>query len=308
LRLSVTDACNLRCVYCRPAVGGDSVHRGRASHDELLALVKHLNQQFPVAKLRLTGGEPLLASGLPQLVRRIRVLLPGVGVGMTTNGVLLPQHAGALCEAGLESLNISIDSLDGLRCRDLTRGGQLARILDGLRAAVEAGFRGIKLNTVLLRSYNGDQVCDLVRMAARWGCEIRFIELMPMGEGAHLFDTEYLPADAVHADLTAAFEYLGPESDTGTARRHRLRIDGREVIVGYITTVSQPFCEGCNRYRLDVRGRLYSCLRDAVGQDLLTPLRDGREDVLAERMRAAVAGKTIPLGVWPERLMVGIGG
>jgi cyclic pyranopterin phosphate synthase len=308
LRLSVTDACNLRCAYCRPAVGGESIHPGRASHDELFALVGRIHRQFPVAKLRLTGGEPLLAAGLQELVRGLRACLPAVRIGMTTNGLLLPQHAGDLYKAGVEALNISIDSLDSERCRDLTRGGRLARILDGLRAAVEAGFYGIKLNTVLLRSYNGDQVRDLVRLAARWGCEIRFIELMPMGEGAHLFDAEYLPADAVHAELTAAFEYLGPEADTGTARRHRLRVDGREVVVGYITTVSQPFCEGCNRYRLDVRGRLSSCLRDAVGQDLLNPLRDGREDVLAERIRAAVAGKTIPLGVWPERLMVGIGG
>jgi cyclic pyranopterin phosphate synthase len=308
LRLSVTDRCNLRCAYCRPADGSPPKDPDRASGDELLKLVESIHGEFPIGKLRLTGGEPLLADDLPQLTRQIRAILPHTQIGMTTNGLLLPRYARPLLEAGLESLNISLDTLSEHGFRDLTRGGQLARTVDGLRAAAEAGFVGIKLNAVLLRTVNGDQLCNLLRLAAGWGCEIRFIELMPTGEGAHLFDREYMSAEEAHKQLTSEFDYLGSEPNTGTARRHRLRVDGRPTIVGYIPTVSEPFCEGCDRYRLDVRGRLYACLRDGTGQDLLTPWRAGQTEVVAERIHAAMSGKTIPLGVWPTRLMVGVGG
>jgi cyclic pyranopterin phosphate synthase len=148
----------------------------------------------------------------------------------------------------------------------------------------------------------------LVRHAARCDCELRFIELMPMGEGAALYDEEFLGADEARAQLAAAFDYLGPAGETGTARRHRFRVDDREIAIGFIASVSHPFCESCDRYRLDSRGAFFSCLRREQSQDLLSPWRDGQLDVVRDRILTGLAEKTVAPDQWPDRSMVKIGG
>ncbi len=308
LRLSVTSRCNLRCRYCRPARGDGQTSSDGASDRELLGLVDLVHQEFPIYKVRITGGEPLLRPGLPDLVGQIRSRMPGVELAMTTNATELRRYAAAIRRASVEFLNISLDTLDAEAYRKLTRGGNLALILEGIQAACEAGFPSIRLNTVLLRSFNGNHLPELVRFAAKWNCELRFIELMPYGEGADLYETEYLPGDEALAALRAEFAYLGPAQGSATARRHRLMVEGRQQIVGFITTVSHPFCDGCDRARLDSRGRLYTCLRTREGVDLLGPFRAGRLDLLRQRIRAEIPNKTIPQGIWPSHNLVTIGG
>jgi cyclic pyranopterin phosphate synthase len=305
--LSVTTRCQFRCRYCRPEREvADSA--SRASPAELLDLVELIHGQREIAKVRLTGGEPLLVADPPELVRELRRRLPHARIGLTTNGVLLSRYAEALCRAGLNLLNISLDTLDPPRCRLLTRGGRLDDILDGIRAARRVGFQRTKLNSVLLRSVNGDHLDRLVRFAAEQGCEIRFIELMPYGEGRRLSAADWLPAEEALEQLGRAFSYLGEVNGTATARRHRFLVDGREQVVGFITGVSHPFCDRCDRLRLDSRGRLFSCLRQAAGEDLLTPWREGRIEAVREQICRAVEGKAGPPAAWPERPMVTIGG
>ncbi len=309
LRLSVTDRCNLRCRYCRPELRGTNYARSAlATDDELLALVAILHEEFPIYKIRVTGGEPLLRPGLPRLIARIREQMPRAELAMTTNAVLLKQHAVAVRQAGVDFLNTSLDTLSAERCRELTRGGDLDSIVGGIEAARAAGFPQIRINTVLMRSYNGDELPELVRFAAKIGAEIRFIELMPFGEGLAIYDEEFLSAVEALERLQAEFPRLGSLPMSATARRHRLLVDGKEVAIGFITNISEPFCEGCDRTRMDSRGRLYACLRTVHGADLLTPYRAGRLDVVRGLIRGEVPNKTIPPGVWPSHNMVSIGG
>ena len=165
-----------------------------ASDEELLGLIAILHEEFPIYKVRITGGEPLLRPGLPGLIERIRQQMPTAELAMTTNAVLLKQHALAVRRAGVEFLNTSLDTLSAELCKELTRGGDVRTIVDGIRAARAAGFPQIRINTVLMRTYNGDSLPSLVRFAAELGCEIRFIELMPFGEGAAIYDREFLSA------------------------------------------------------------------------------------------------------------------
>lgn len=309
LRLSVTDRCNLCCTYCRPACAApSSVCAIPASDDELLDLVELINQKYPIYKLRVTGGEPLLRPGIPTLIRGLRRLLPHAQIGLTTNGILLPRYAVELRDAGLESVNISLDTTDPAAFAKLTRGGRLARVLDGIAAARRAGIKRLKINSILLRSYTRHQLVDLVRTAAANDCEIRFIELMPFGEGARLYGEECFSATEALSILRETFGYIGPMTDSATARRHRLDVDGREQVVGFITTMSAPFCAGCDRFRLDSRGRLLSCLRSAGGPDLLGLLRAGANAQIRQCIRETVRGKSIPVGAWPEYSMVEVGG
>ena len=210
--------------------------------------------------------------------------------------------------AGVEFLNTSLDTLSAELCKELTRGGDVRTIVDGIRAAHAAGFPQIRINTVLMRNYNGDSLPSLVRFAAELGCEIRFIELMPFGEGAAIYNQEFLSADEALKSLEAEFTNLGSLPRSSTARRHRLAVDDREQAIGFITNISHPFCDGCDRTRLDSQGRLYACLRTVHGVDLLTPYRAGRIEMVRSLIRGEVPNKTIPLGMWPKHDMVSIGG
>ena len=309
LRLSVTDRCNLRCSYCRPASGPpESAPLQSADNAELVDLVRLVHEETGIHKLRLSGGEPLLYPCLTDVIEQLRSLLPEATLAVTTNGVLLAKSAAVLRSAGLDSVNISLDSLDPDRFRHLTGGGNLESTVQGIRTAAAAGFSALKINAVLIRRVNGDQLPELVRFAAELGAEIRFIELMPYGHGAELFRSDYLAADEALDSLERAFQYLGAAQPTGTAERHRFLVDGRGVTVGLITPVSRPFCSHCDRLRLNRSGRLYVCRRQSHGVDLLDPLRAGDERTVRQRIRDAISGKQDPGAHWPARHMVMIGG
>ena len=310
LRLSVTDRCNLACRYCRPEAAPALAGPSPASEEELLALVAAIEGQCGLRKVRLTGGEPLMHPDPPRLVARLHARLPRADLALTTNAIRLRRYAKALLAAGLTSLNISLDTPDAATYAHLTRGGRLAEALDGIAAAREAGFRALRLNTVLLRTVNGHQLADLARLAAGLGCELRFIELMPTGEGAPRFAADFLPADEALARLTEQFDYVGPLPDSDTARRHRFLVRGcsQPLDVGFIAPVTQPFCGTCDRLRLDCRGRLYCCLRTEEGIDLLGPWRDGQPDEVCRRIRGAVEHKSPQRQTWPTRCMASLGG
>ncbi len=313
LRLSVTDRCNLRCGYCRPVSRSpesqpQSKPQQSADEAELLDLVRLVHEETGIHKLRLSGGEPLLYPCLSGVVEQLRSLLPEATLGVTTNGTLLAKDAAPLRAAGLDSVNVSLDSIEPDRFRDVTGGGDLESTVRGIHAAVAAGFSGVRINAVLIRRVNGGRLPRLVRFAVQSGCEIRFIELMPYGHGAELFRSDHLSADEALDSLRREFPYLGPVEPTGTAERYRFLVDGRVATVGMITPVSRPFCSRCDRLRLDRSGHLYVCLRQSHGVDLLAPLRAGDEPAVRQRVRHALRGKRDPGVHWPDRHMVTIGG
>ena len=274
LRLSVTDLCNLRCRYCMPAEGvAKKLHSDICSVEELVEIAAEA-ADCGITRVRLTGGEPLVRRGILDICRGIAAL-PGIReVDMTTNGILLPELAGPLRAAGVERLNVSLDTLRPDRYAHLTRLGRLEDALTGLRAAAEAGFTGTKLNVVLMAGFNDDEIEDFVALTERYPLEVRFIELMPMGQadaGA------YLPGDTVLARCPA----LAPAEPSGVARRWRL--PGGRGLVGLIEPMSHRFCGGCDRIRVTADGRLKPCLhssqeiilRGLHGEELRQAIRDG---------------------------------
>ncbi len=314
LRISLTDACNLRCVYCMPE---EMRFRPRAellSDDEILAIVQAA-AELGVSKIRLTGGEPTIRPGMVELVRAI-VGTPGIGqVAMTTNGLLLAELAEPLARAGLRGLNISIDTLDAVKFRRITRWGDLRRVWDGIAAAEAAQIRPLKLNAVVTRGFNEDEVVSLARLSIDHPWHIRFIELMPLGSVAD-FQQEAVVSSAetralIEAELGPLYPLPGHDG-SDPARPYRLA--GAAGQLGFISSVTEPFCAGCNRFRLTADGKLRLCLLRDREVDLLTPLRHGCTfDELREIMRVAVWhkpwGHGLPQGEVPQlRLMSQIGG
>ncbi len=320
LRVSVTDRCNYRCSYCMPEELGDQLaFQPRAAlltFEELERIVR-VFARFGVRKVRLTGGEPTIRKGIVELVRRIAAV-PGIEqVVMTSNGHLLGELARPLAEAGLQAINISIDTLDPARFAGLTSRGELARVTDGIAASVAAGLR-VKLNAVALRGVNDDELVALCRYAWSIGAVPRFIEHMPMSGGALYEPAAELSAAQIRGALEAE---LGPlvasepaGRDAGPARYWAVaREPGREV--GIISAMTEHFCDDCNRLRLTAVGALHACL----GHDDAVSLRDvlrggGTDDDLARAIASAVTGKRAGHGFErtgggaPQKHMIGIGG
>lgn len=278
LRLSATDLCNLRCRYCMPAEGvAKREHSGICSIEELTEITRQA-AALGVRKVRITGGEPLVRRGIITLCRNIAALDGVEEVCLTTNGMALPRFAAPLREAGVSRLNVSLDTLRPDRFAHMTRVGRLDHVLDGLRAAKAAGFTGTKLNVVLLKGFNEDEIPDFVDLACRYPLEVRFIELMPSGEGAQV---EFLPASAV-LDAYPALEEAG---ESGSARRYR--IPGGEGMVGLIEPLSHRFCHRCDRIRVTADGKLKPCLHS--GQEI--PLRGLAGEGLREAIRSGITAK-----------------
>jgi cyclic pyranopterin phosphate synthase len=292
LRISLTDACNLRCVYCMPEHMTFRPRHELLSDDELRRLITIFGA-VGFRKIRFTGGEPTLRPGLVELVRHAH-RTPGIEkVGITTNGVLLDQLAQPLRDAGLQSVNLSIDSLDEARFRKLTRWGNLRDVRAGLDAARRAGLR-IKLNAVVCRDITtDDDVIELARLTLDQDWQVRFIEQMPFGNNASFQTKEMVTEDELLATLNRAFGALslvdGGKLD-GEARLYRL--PGGKGSVGFISPVSKPFCADCNRLRLTADGVLRLCLLRDNEVDLRPLLRGGADDATLEgAIRQAVLEK-----------------
>ena len=313
LRVSLTDRCNLRCVYCMPE---DVVFKPRAeilTDDEILLLVR-VAADLGVRKIRLTGGEPTVRPNIVELVHRISGV-PGIqDLSMTTNAVRFTQLAAPLAAAGLQRVNVSLDSLDHAKFHAITRWGNLDDVLAGLYAAQAAGLHPIKINAVVVRGFNDDGVVDLARLALEHDWAVRFIEMMPFGSVAGFQTDAYVPSQETMAQIEAALGPLEPLDVSGYDPARVYRLDGARGTLGFISAVSQPFCAQCGRLRLTAEGRLRLCLLRDDEADLRTPLRNGASyEELRERFRAAAYrkpwGHGLARGVIPQRrIMSQIGG
>ncbi|RMF32922.1 MAG: GTP 3',8-cyclase MoaA [Chloroflexi bacterium] len=298
LRISLTDRCNLRCVYCMPE---EMVFRPRAEllQDDEILLIVQAATEIGFNKFRLTGGEPTIRHNVVNLVRAIAAI-PGVEeLTMTTNGVLLRRLAKPLAEAGLQRVNVSLDTLDAGKFQRITRWGRLEDVLDGIKAAEEAGLTPIKLNAVVVRGYNEEDVVEMARLSYEWPWQIRFIEMMPFGDVATFARNAVVTTQEMIARIEAALGPLRPVNGgklDGEARLYRL--EGARGVLGFISTVSQPFCASCSRARLTADGKLRLCLLRDKEVDLLTPIRSGISlEELKALMTAAIWEKP-----WGHRL------
>lgn len=304
LRVSVTDACNLRCSYCLPERAAFAPPRATAA--EIDRLMGAVCAAVPVRKIRITGGEPTLSPHLAAHVRAAAWLVPSVG--LTSNGVLLADQLPALREAGLGRVNISLDAADREGYLRSTRRDRFAATLAAIRAANALGFAPVKVNAVA--TVDTDPVA-LARLAAAEGVHLRFIELMDIGEAHGDWAARHVAAPLLQERLRAGGIAIReePDRDEPTSRVWTMAgVDPARTTLGFITTVTQPFCDTCDRLRLSSRGTLHTCLFDEVGLDLLPLLRDGDLDRLAAAIRAKVAAKAPPPHFVRQGVMAGIGG
>ena len=313
LRVSVTDRCQLRCRYCMPAEGVPLVdHRDVLAIEEILEFVGFLRRRVGLSKVRVTGGEPLVRRGVGRLVAGLAA--EGVpDVALTTNGFRLPELALSLRQAGLRRVNISLDTLDPATFRRLTRGGDVHQAVAGIEAALRAGIAPVKLNMVVLRGVNEAHVVEVARFGLERGCEVRFLELMPIGVAADRYREWFVGSDETRGRLAEAFGLEPMPAEPGaSSRRFWARDDaGADGVVGFISPCTDPFCEGCRRLRLTATGRLLGCLAQADGTDVRSVLRgdgSGRDRRLLEAVDEALAVKRRGRRFADQDLMAGIGG
>jgi cyclic pyranopterin phosphate synthase len=279
LRISVTDRCNFRCVYCMPAAGMAWLPRDEVlSFEEIVHLTRIMVEDCGVRTIRFTGGEPLVRKDLEQLIAMVRDIDPTLDLAMTTNGILLREKAQVLRDAGLRRLNVSLDTLHSDRFRTMARREGLARVLDGLKAAREAGFDPIKLNMVVMRGHNDDEIVDFARLARTEGYEVRFIEFMPLdADGIWKPETVVASREIVEA-IDREYPLQPVMSDRpAPANRFRFR-DGSQGGIGVIPSVSDAFCKVCNRIRLTAEGHIRTCLFSLQEHDVKALLRGGASD------------------------------
>ncbi len=316
LRVSLTDRCNLRCTYCMPADGLDWLpDRQLLSHDELVRLLRIAVTRLGITAVRFTGGEPLLARRLEDVVAATAALRPRPEISLTTNGIGLRHRADGLAEAGLDRVNVSLDSVDPAHFAAITRRDRLDDVLAGLAAATAAGLDPVKLNAVLDPVTGRDDLVQLMRFSREGGFHLRVIEQMPL-DAEHRWDRgTALMADEILAILGHHFTLTPDPRPRGSAPAQLWLVDGGPATVGIIASVSRPFCAACDRTRLTADGQVRNCLFASTETDLRTLLRDGgTDDQIDAAWRAAMWGKAAghgindPAFVQPARPMSAIGG
>lgn len=317
LRISLTDHCNLRCVYCMPLRGLTFAHSEELLTAEEIERVARAAGSVGFRKIRLTGGEPTLRADLVEIVQRIRGVPQIRDIALTTNGILLPALAPRLKEAGLNRINVHIDTLDPERLKRVMRFGSFEQIWAGIEAAEAAGLTPIKINTVVVRDYNHEDVVDLARLTLERDWHVRFIELMPLGGGecARLSLSQYVPNPETREQIEAALGPLSPvAADSLSDEARNYRLPEARGIVGFISPVSEPYCGSCNRMRLTADGKFHLCLLHDDEMDVKAALRNGGgERKVAEILLRAVAhkptGHQLDLGISTEkRAMFQLGG
>lgn len=315
LRVSLTDRCNLRCRYCMPEEGLPWLPREEVlTADEIVRLVGIGAERLGIRSIRLTGGEPLLRRDLVQIVTRLAQIEPRLELAMTTNGIGLARMAESLKQAGLARVNVSLDTLKPQRFEEMARRDRLADVLEGISAAKAARLDPVKVNAVLMRGVNDDEIVDLARFAIDSGCQVRFIEAMPLdAQGAWSRET-VVTAEEILERLEKEFvlEQVGGDASAPADVWH---ISGTDARIGIVASVTRAFCSDCNRVRLTADGQLRNCLFATSETDLRGLLRSGADDdALEEAWRTCIAGKARGHGInditfqQPARPMSAIGG
>jgi cyclic pyranopterin phosphate synthase len=317
LRVSVTDRCNLRCAYCMPAEGLDWLPKPELlTDDELVRLIGLAVSRLGITEVRFTGGEPLLRRGLAGIIERVAALTPRPEMSLTTNGIGLEKLAGALHAAGLDRINVSLDTLSPETFVQLARRDRLGDVLKGLVAAAETGLAPVKVNTVLMRGVNDHEAPELLRFCLASGYQLRFIEQMPLDAQHGWRREQMVTADEILATLQPQFSLTAADpAQRGSAPAEAFLVDGGPQTVGIIGSVTRPFCGTCDRVRLTADGQLRNCLFATTESDLRGPLRAGAsDDELAERWQRCIAAKLPGHGInnpdflQPARPMSAIGG
>jgi cyclic pyranopterin phosphate synthase len=322
LRVSLTDKCNLRCSYCMPAEGLDWLPTPKLlTDDEVVRLIRIAVERLGITEVRFTGGEPLLRRGLVEIVRTVSRLMPRPTTMLTTNAVGLAKLASTLAAAGLDRVNVSLDTLDPERFAALTHRDRHRDVINGLAAAADAGLLPVKMNAVLLRGLNDDEAVPLLRFALAHGYELRFIEQMPLDAGHTWRREEMVTGSEILAKLRSAFELVPDPAERGGAPAETWLVPGYAnaaggpARVGVIASVSQPFCGACDRTRLTADGAVRSCLFSQEETDLRGAMRaGGSDDDIADLWRKATWAKPAGHGIddpkflQPTRPMSAIGG
>ena len=317
LRVSLTDRCNLRCAYCMPPEGLDWLPKtDQLTDDEVVRLVRIGVERLGIREVRFTGGEPLLRRGLAGIVARTAALRPRPEISLTTNAIGLERTAGTLRAAGLDRVNVSLDTLRPETFRKLARRDRLPDVLDGLAAAAQVGLRPVKVNAVLMRDLNDDEAVPLLRYCLDRGYELRFIEQMPLDAQHGWKRAEMVTAEEILAALGREFTLIPDDPrQRGSAPAEAFLVDEGPARVGVIASVTRPFCGTCDRVRLTADGQVRNCLFARSESDLRGPLRSGADDAeLAAAWRRAVAvklpghGINDPSFLQPDRPMSAIGG
>ena len=317
LRVSLTDRCNLRCAYCMPPEGLDWLPAPeQLTDDEVIRLIRVGVELLGICEVRFTGGEPLLRRGLAGIIARTAELRPRPEISLTTNGIGLARSAVALRSAGLDRINVSLDTLRPETFRKLARRDRLPDVLDGLAAAAGAGLSPVKVNAVLMRDLNDDEAVPLLRFCVDRGYQLRFIEQMPLDAQHGWKRAEMVTAREILAGLGREFTLVPDDPrQRGSAPAEAFLVDGGPARVGVIASVTRPFCGTCDRVRLTADGQVRNCLFARTENDLRGPLRAGASDAeLAGAWRRAVAvklpghGINDPSFLQPDRPMSAIGG
>jgi len=279
LRVSITDRCNYRCIYCQPEKQFEFIpHEEILRYEEIVEIIEEA-VNLGVTKVRITGGEPLARKGVVDFIKKLREIKKLEDISLTTNGFFLSEYAEKLKDAGLNRVNISLDSLQEEKYKKITRGGSLEKVLKGIDSALKAGLLPIKINTVLIKGINDDEVEDFVRLTLRRPLNIRFIEFMPSGE--ELKDNywdKFISVLEIKESLAEKYSFRPIDINSGNGPAKYYQIKGGQGTIGFITALSQHFCETCNRIRLTSEGKLRPCLFSNKEVDIKQAIRNAKTD------------------------------
>ena len=279
LRVSITDRCNCRCIYCQSEKPFEFIpHQEILRYEEIVEIIKEA-VNLRITKVRITGGEPLVREGIVDFIRQLRKLDKLEDISLTTNGFFLAEYAKKLKAAGLNRVNISLDSLQEVKYKKITRGGDLKRALKGIDSALKADLLPIKINTVLIKGINDNEVSDFVKLTLKRPLNIRFIELMPFGkEAIDKFKNEFISVYEIREKLIKEYSLNPIEINNGNGPAIYFQVKGGEGTVGFITALSQHFCQSCNRIRLTSDGKLRPCLFSNKEVDIKKAIRKTDKD------------------------------
>jgi molybdenum cofactor biosynthesis protein A, bacterial len=307
LRVSLTDRCNLRCKYCMPAEGISKLdHEDILSFEEVKKIVKAA-VTIGINKIRYTGGEPLVLKGIDSLIYETSLIQGIKDISITTNGILLYDAAEDLKKAGLNRVNISLDTLKADKFSDITRGGDLNKVVQAIHKCISLGYSPVKINTVILKGINDDEIEDFINLTRELPVHVRFIELMPMGEALNLYKEGTITCD----EIIRKFSNLSPLINEKSSTSELYKLPNAKGVVGFITPISCKFCEYCNRIRLTATGNIKPCLHSEKEYSIKESLQD--EELLVSTLKGIILGKPFEHNLQQEgshsgKMMYQIGG